>query len=88
MSLVGIHISPSERMTLEQTDGDMTYVNDPSHMISGKYYFAGRFAPRSYNYVIFFLPFLFCSNDADNSPIDLTRNYATDGITSNFMDMT
>jgi hypothetical protein len=59
MLLVGIHISPSERMALEQTDGDMTYVNDPSHMISGKYNFAERLAAHAYNYVIIFYHFNF-----------------------------
>nr|XP_040259349.1 uncharacterized protein LOC120976433 [Aegilops tauschii subsp. strangulata] len=30
----GVHITPSERIILEQTDGDSTYVHQPSHLIS------------------------------------------------------
>ncbi|KAM3411067.1 hypothetical protein ACQJBY_002982 [Aegilops geniculata] len=29
-----VHITPSERIILEQTDGDSTYVHQPSHLVS------------------------------------------------------
>ena len=61
-------------MILEQTDCERTYVHQPSHLITGKYYVAERLTPCAYNFALFRSNILLCLHDADNPPISFLYN--------------
>ena len=65
-------------MILEQTDCEGTYVHQPSHLITGKYYVAERLTPCAYNFALFRSNILLCLHDADSHPISFL--YTVDSL--------
>ena len=65
-------------MILEQTDCERTYIHQPSHLITGKYYVAERLTPCAYNFALFRSNILLCLHDADSHPISFL--YTVDSL--------